>query len=297
MRVPVKMFWDRGFIATMSVLFILLCSYSNVSGYLAAEFSPDAYSIEELGRLIKDYQSQVRVFDTQIKDVENNLNWLELKIKRIEDSGRKVQNQLKASVKKKKEKRGLLKKRKSQLEKVVDRYEVSYKNMKSSLQQKTSIKSRSIETIVGKPSRKVSDLEIAIKQSGLSDWIEVSSREDGCFIVKNTLPILFSSGSASLAKEYHSFLGKLAGFLKPYDVRVFITGYADSDPIKTLKYPSNFELGASRAANIAHGLVKFGLKPNIFKIGTTGEHRFAAKEPSKKKSFQRRAQITVVFSG
>jgi len=100
-----------------------------------------------------------------------------------------------------------------------------------------------------------------------------------------------------VSKEYQSFFKKLASFLKPYDVKVLVNGYADTFPIRTKQYPSNFELGAARAANIIHALVKQGLKPSIFKIETTGEYRFAAKEPSKQKSFQRRAQVTVIFSG
>jgi chemotaxis protein MotB len=115
--------------------------------------------------------------------------------------------------------------------------------------------------------------------------------------MKTTLPILFSSGSATVAREYKLFLKKLAAFLKPYDVKVLVNGYADTVPIKSKKYPSNFELGAARAANIVHQLVRSGLKPAVFKIASPGEYRFAAKEMSKQKSFERRAEVTVIFSG
>jgi flagellar motor protein MotB len=100
-----------------------------------------------------------------------------------------------------------------------------------------------------------------------------------------------------VAKEYQPFLKKLASFLKPYDVKILVNGYADTVPIKSNQYPSNFELGAARAANIVHQLVNQGLKPSIFKIETTGEYRFAAKEPSQQKSFERRARVTVIFTG
>ena len=96
------------------------------------------------------------------------------------------------------------------------------------------------------------DIEDAVKKAGLEDWVEVMESDGSCAKINNTLPILFSSGSAALAKEYKSFLRKLARFLKPYDVKIYVNGYADPDPIHTKKYPSNLELGASRAANVVH---------------------------------------------
>ncbi len=140
------------------------------------------------------------------------------------------------------------------------------------------------------------ELRRGIKKAGLGDWVDVVG--DGtCVRIENQLPILFASGKANLVKEYKVFLKKLARFLKPYDVRIVVDGYADTDPIHTAKYPSNFELGATRAANIVHELVRNGLKPSVFKIGSTGEHRFYAKKTSKRKLFERRAQVSVIFSG
>ncbi|MDD9304246.1 MAG: hypothetical protein HUK40_18610 [Desulfobacter sp.] len=53
---------------------------------------------------------------------------------------------------------------------------------------------------------KISDIELAVKKAGLEDWVEVLNADGGCAKINNTLPILFSSGSAVLAKEYQSFL-------------------------------------------------------------------------------------------
>ncbi len=80
-------------------------------------------------------------------------------------------------------------------------------------------------------------------------------------------------------------------------MKILVNGYADTVPIKNKKYPSNFELGATRAANIVHHLVGHGLKPSIFKIESTGKYRFASKGMSKQKTLERRAEVTVIFSG
>ena len=258
--------------------------------------------------IIEEYQTQVRVLDKQIRDVKKELDWLVLKINRIADSGRKVPKQLKFSVSAKEKKIILLEKHKLQLVEAISRYEKANKaRIKRTEKKHAALKARS-EPVKSYPiagggnggtlkQGKISDIELAIKKAGLDDWVQVVNGDGGCAKVNSTLPILFSSGSADLAKEYKFFIKKIADFLKPYDVKVYVNGYADSDPIHTKKYSSNFELGASRAANIVHEMIRYGLKPEIFQIGTTGEHRFSAKASSQKKSFQRRAQFTVVFNG
>ena len=139
-------------------------------------------------------------------------------------------------------------------------------------------------------------LQNAVNSAGLNDWVEINGTGT-CLRIETTLPILFPTGSAKVANEYKSFFERLAQFLKPYDVKVLVNGYADTVPIHNEKYPSNFELGATRAANIVHQLVGHGLKPSIFRIESTGKYRFAAKGMSKQKTLERRAEVTVIFSG
>jgi len=289
-----------------AVVLLVFCHTDANSYYEKKQLNTAAYSVTELEAVIGDYWTQTNVLERQIKDVQKDLDWLILKINRISDAGRKIPKQLKASVSSKEKKAAQLVKEKVRLEKVIADYKSVYDAKKSKTAQKVStIKSTKIKPVVtavkvpdsSMAQGKVSDIEMAVKKAGLEDWVEVLNADGGCAKINNTLPILFSSGSAALAKEYKSFLKKLAYFLKSYDVRVYVNGFSDSDPIHTPQYPSNLELGASRAANLVHEMVKYGLKPDIFKIGTTGEYRFAAKQASQKKSFQRRAQLTVVFSG
>ncbi len=271
----------------------------------------DAYTAEELEAVTKDYQNQVFVLDGQIRAIQKEADWLVVKINRIADSGRKVPADLNASVAFKTRKIARLEKEKAGLEKMLARYKKTGKNVKvpktHRVQRSKPVvnaatgKKVSVQTHVPASSGmsedpKKSDIVKAVKKAGLGDWVDVLGTGSGCTKMNNTLPILFSSGSAALAKSYKPFLKRLSLFLKPYDVKVHVSGFADSEPIRTSKYPSNFELGASRAATIVHEMVKYGLKPDIFKISTSGQYHFTAKVPSKNKSFQRRAQITVIFN-
>jgi chemotaxis protein MotB len=306
-------------ITLIVVVSLLFLGLPNAFGYVnGLEIHRDAYTVTELERIVGEYKAQANVLRDQINSVERELDWLSIKINRISEAGRTIPLQLKRSIASKKKRILTLKKDKGEVDRVLSKYkEALASKLPKQAQKKAQIKpaqkkaSTPIKSVIlpmteKKVSRepkssavivdKRTKIEEAIRKAGLEDWVSVSEADGGCAKVTNTLPILFSSGSAHLAKEYAEFLKKLSNFLKPYDVRVMVSGYADPDPIKTKRYPSNFELGASRAATIVHEMVKYGLKPGIFKIGSTGEYRFAAKQGTTKKSFQRQAEVTVVFN-
>ena len=288
-------------------LYLILFYYANIANgaYQTLKIDPKTYSTIELEGILGDYRAQVGVLNEQIHDTQKDLDWLIVKINHISDSGRHLPQLLHGSVGLKEKKISQLGAQKRHLARAVAQYQKAYDLKTNRKKKKTQIKvaaTPNMKESVKKPdkstvAKKFPDIEQAVEKAGLGDWVEVMAADGRCAKINNTLPILFSSGSAALAKEYKSFLKKLALFLKAYDVKVYVNGYADPDPIHNKKYPSNLELGASRAANVVHEMVKYGLKPGIFKIGSTGEYRFAAKMQSSKKTFQRHAQLTVVFSG
>lgn len=299
-------FWV--FIVFPAVAVSLLFSGSLAAGYYEEKLTKtDTYSTIELNSLIEEHQTKATVLDTQIKEIKKEIDWLILKINRIQDAGQSAPQGLKTSVLTKEQKISTLLKEKARLAMVTAHYikVIDSRTKKESGVQKPASPKIKVKTIPPEASKclagqsgsvRKSDIEEAVKRAGLDDWVEVSG-EGTCVRIETTLPLLFSSGSARVSTEYQSFLKKLSSFLKPYDIKIQVKGYTDPVPIRTKQYPSNFELGAARAANIIHELVKQGLKPSIFKIETTGQYRFAAQQPAKQNSFQRRAQVTVIFTG
>ena len=310
-------------------ILIILCAFFPSSiwsaGYQEQKlFDGDFYSSEDLREKIEIYNREIQVLDGEIKALETDIDWLVLKINQIHDFRRTANINLKKSITSKERKVITLRKIKNRLEQLVQHYSAmlgikkgqeledilrkkdpAYQIKKTSaLQKKAKINVEEITprtpTIAKSPDQSdpinKAQLQSAINQAGLNDWVEIVGTGT-CLRIETTLPILFPIGSAKLANEYTSFLKKLAGFLKSYDVKVLVNGYADTLPIHNKKYPSNFELGATRAANIVHQLVSYGLKPSIFKIESTGKYRFVAKGMSKQKSFERRAEVTIIFSG
>lgn len=298
------------------ILYAALLYYADTANSAYRSFVPDpeTYSIIEVEGIIGDYQKQLDVLNEQIHDTRKDLEWLIVKINGISGSDMNVSKLLRDSVEFKERKIHQLERQKKHLVDIVATYRKIYdikmvaekkaaKVWGASTQDSIDVSSIS-DSIDGEPKyakfdipATLPDIVQAVEKAGLGDWVDVEASDGSCTKMSNSLPILFSSGSAVLAKEYKSFLRKLAQFLKPYDVKVYVNGYADTDPIHTKRYPSNFELGAFRATNVVHEMVRNGLRPDIFKIGSTGEYRFEAKKQSSTKSFQRRAQLTVVFSG
>ncbi len=292
----------------------LVLPYGYCTGFKEHKlFSADFYSTEDLTKNIELHTRQIDVIDSQIKTLRSEIDWMVLKINRIEDLGRNAPSNLKRSISVREKKIASLMRTRNRLDKLVHFYSGKLEQ-NSARQNRTKISVTPLnqpekKTVAAVPvppppvpdstadnnlSRR--ELQKAIDRSGLGEWLEISG-SGTCLRIETTLPILFPTGSAKLAGEYKKFFRKLAKFLQNYDVRVLVNGYADKVPIRNKKYPSNFELGAARAANIVHHLVRYGLKPSIFRIESTGKYRFAAKGMSSQKSFERRAEVTIIFAG
>jgi chemotaxis protein MotB len=74
--------------------------------------------------------------------------------------------------------------------------------------------------------------------------------------------ITFREGEATLLEAYRSISKKIAEFIaskKGY--QVVISGHTDNTPINTEKFPSNLELSAARAINVAKSLINNGVSP------------------------------------
>ena len=74
--------------------------------------------------------------------------------------------------------------------------------------------------------------------------------------------ITFREGEATLLEVYRSISKKIAGFIASKEgYQVVISGHTDNTPINTEKFPSNLELSAARAINVAKSLINNGVSP------------------------------------
>jgi chemotaxis protein MotB len=94
-------------------------------------------------------------------------------------------------------------------------------------------------------------------------WMEVE--------IKTSL--LFPSGSAQLAPSATDTLHKVAVILNRYPNPIHVEGFTDNKPIRTLAFPSNWELSAARAASVVHLFSSSGIQPERMAAIGYGEHQ------------------------
>jgi len=93
--------------------------------------------------------------------------------------------------------------------------------------------------------------------------------------------ILFKSSEASLLNAGKSLLQKLTILLKQSTGLIYIEGHTDDRPIKTVKFPSNWELGAARATSVLHFLASQELNVTRLRAVTYGSTKPIADNKTK----------------
>jgi len=187
----------------------------------------DSYSAIELELLLEAYKTKIVILGNQAREIEKDIDWLILKINRLQDAGQKSPRDLVASVTAKEEKIKILFKEKTRLEHLSSIYSKSYDlrmktehnqilaDITGSQKMEAEVKTEKVivaETIVAKKSfpavqkkkslpkpvpvqsssTKKSKIQAAIKRADLDDWVFVNG-DDTCLRIETTLPILFSS--------------------------------------------------------------------------------------------------------
>jgi chemotaxis protein MotB len=111
--------------------------------------------------------------------------------------------------------------------------------------------------------------------------------------------ILFDSGKAEVKQEGLIVLGKVIEILKTVnDKSIRIEGHTDNKPIVgplTQRYPTNWELSAARAINVARYLQKQGIEPTKLSAAAFSEFKSVADNSTLEgRAKNRRIEIVLV---
>jgi len=135
----------------------------------------------------------------------------------------------------------------------------------------------------------VSDLEsevaagqIAIQQ--LRDGLRLDVKED----------VLFASGSADVNAHGKAVLGKVADRVKSVPHRIEVGGHTDDVPIRTARFPSNWELASARATGVVRILSDRGVDATRLSAVSFAEFApVADNETPQGRARNRRIEITL----
>lgn len=130
-----------------------------------------------------------------------------------------------------------------------------------------------------KQNRKISlhaakDIKQKMKKEELDDAVKVKITDMGIAITIGDL-VGFSSGDARIKPEFASVLNTILDVIKKLpSSEIRVEGHTDDTPIRTSRYPSNWELSAARALSVVKYLHKNGrLSPAKLSAVGYGEYR------------------------
>jgi len=108
--------------------------------------------------------------------------------------------------------------------------------------------------------------------------------------------IAFNLGEANLLPDFQPTLKRIAGFISSQEgYKIAVAGHTDDAPINTLQFPSNWELSAIRAVNVAKFMISNGVDPRRVSIeGYSAYRPLNPNTTSDNKRTNRRVEITLI---
>ena len=175
---------------------------------------------------------------------------------------------------------------------------------------KTSITSESVAYDQDQPKRDVSKTEAENQDESLEQLEQqvlqtVSEKVKNDFSIrwnqKRLVLVLgekvaFNVGNADLLPDFRPTLKRISEFIalqKGY--KIAVAGHTDDAPINTIQFPTNWELSAIRAVNVAKFMILHGVNPH--RIAIEGYSAYRPLHPnttSHNKHANRRVEITLI---
>ncbi len=137
----------------------------------------------------------------------------------------------------------------------------------------------------------------AVSQAGLASQVSVTENSVGV-VMSFSDALLFPNASAALSPKALALLHRVGLALERVPNEVLVSGYTDSKPIRTAQYPSNWQLSATRAANVVQVLATVpGAHPSHFALAGLGRyHAVATNTTAAGRAQNRRVTIVVLRS-
>jgi chemotaxis protein MotB len=146
-----------------------------------------------------------------------------------------------------------------------------YALSKTTTQQQQSSKEAIAKTFAGSYStqdevlaKELKKLAQKAKENEALGQIEVTQPKDGLEITFRS-NLLFGSGSADLNPEMQATMKILVEIISKNvnKAEIMVAGHTDNNPIHSVKFPSNWELSAARAATVVKEFERNGYVPHL----------------------------------
>ena len=127
-----------------------------------------------------------------------------------------------------------------------------------------------------------------------SGQVSVSQTSRGVVLEINA-SALFNQGDAELHNASIKTLTEVAQILGTGNQAIEIEGHTDNIPIKTLRFPSNWELSSARASSVARLFIEHGIAAErLTVVGSAANHPVAPNETPEGRARNRRMTVTLM---
>lgn len=129
--------------------------------------------------------------------------------------------------------------------------------------------------------------------ANLSNQVSLTANETGIEL-RMSDDVLFSSGSATIEASGVELMARLSPLLKDIKGRIQISGHTDNRPIRTARFPSNWELSAARAIAVVRALGAWAVpEARMQAIGHGANRPVAPNDSAAGRAANRRVTIEV----
>jgi chemotaxis protein MotB len=161
-------------------------------------------------------------------------------------------------------------------------------------------KTKTVQVVAAKEetSKTYSDMIEKMKSEIAEGQVTITELK-GKLTVNMVDAILFDSGKADIKPEGRQILQKVADVIgQVEDKAIRVEGHTDNVKISsalTRAFPSNWELSAARATNVARYLQRMGVDPNLLSAAAYGEYRPVSENDTPEgRAMNRRIEIVLV---
>ncbi len=138
-------------------------------------------------------------------------------------------------------------------------------------------------------------LEEALAELMSEDMVRLRRDQFWVEIEINT-SLLFPSASAELARDAADVVYRVGSILAGKDTRVQVEGHTDVLPIRTERFPSNWELSTARASTVVRMFATAGVDPGQLAAVGYGEYRPVADNNTPEGQAENRRVVIVVMA-
>ncbi len=135
-------------------------------------------------------------------------------------------------------------------------------------------------------------MEKLIVDENLTRDVHLTSDTRG-IVLYGSGDLFFKSGDSELNEEIKYFLESINEIVKDVPYKILVEGHTDDVPIKTERFPTNWELSSSRASSVVKYFIEKGIAPQ--RLSAVGYAEFKPRFPKTPENRPKNRRVEIII--